>query len=182
VAARVTRRSIVALVALAVAVLIGCARSPAAEQAAPRSAVPTQQQSFSASIATAVSALGSHVGGGYRLVPVTRPYRSAEPPSLAQTPRAVVQVDLGDPDAGYIVVYDLPDSTAAAAAGRELASYLAGGFGQTNYPPDAQFAVSAFGNAVVFAWWSPQRSSAPDRARAAFERIRTFGQPIPVVK
>lgn len=96
--------------------------------------------------------------------------------------RAALQVDLGVPDQNYVLVYEFTDPDSAATHARDMARYLAGGYGQTNYPPDAQFAVSQFGSTVVFAWWSPARSSNPTSARAAFALISRFGQPVPVPK
>jgi hypothetical protein len=80
------------------------------------------------------------------------------------------------------VVYEFADAELAAARGRELAAYLASGFGQTNYPVDAQFALSQVGGTLVLGWWSPERSSMPERARRALDLMRGFGQPIPVAK
>jgi hypothetical protein len=163
------------------AIVAACARSPAQIDGG-QDARATPQQSLSASLLTTIDALRVHLGPTYPLVPVTRAYVPSEPESLQTAPRSVFQVDLGDPDAGYVVVYELSDTAAAAARGSELARYIGSGFGQTNYPPDAQFALSQYANALVLAWWSPQHSSNLQLERAAFERISDFGQPIPIVK
>lgn len=145
--------------------------------------LPTPQRSLSPQIAATVRALEGYLAPhGYRLVQVNRPYRPSEPESLSLVPRAVFQLDQAEPDEGYVVVYEFSDAEAAAARGRELAGYLGSGFGQTNYPVDAQFALSQMGGTLVLGWWSPERSSRPERVRRALELTRGFGQPIPVAK
>ncbi len=59
---------------------------------------------------------------------------------------------------------------------------MASGFGQTNFPLDAQFSVSQVGSTIVFTWYSGARASDPVRAREAFFAIASVGQPFPVVK
>jgi hypothetical protein len=144
--------------------------------------LPTPQQALSPPLAATASALRAHLGGRYPLTHLSGVYRPSEPESLRGAPRAVFQVDLGTPGENYVVTYQLVDAAMAAARGRELAAYLASGFGQTNYPPDAQFVLSQFGDTLVFGWWSPERSTSQPDLRAAFELIRGFGQPIPVPK
>jgi hypothetical protein len=121
-------------------------------------------------------------GSSYLLTEPVGPYRPSEPGSLTGTPRTVRQVSLGDPDGGFVVVYALRDEAAALSAGRELAAYLGSGFGQTNYPTDAQFSVAQVGSTVVFTWWSRERSGDPDAAKGAFDLIRSVGLTIPVLK
>ena len=146
-------------------------------------AAPTPQSSLSPQVATTAGAVSNVLdAAGYRVSQLNRPYRPSEPGALSLVPRAVFQADVGDPDQGYVVIYEFPDTAAAAAGGRELARYLASGFGQTNYPPDAQFSVSQFGATVVFAWWSADRSSDDARTRGAFEAVARVGQPIAVPK
>jgi hypothetical protein len=166
-------------------VLAGCAASSPGALASPppaQAAFPTPQRSFSAQIAETVGALRLQLGDAYPLVQVSSAYRPSEPESMQFVQRAALQVDLGAPDQNYVLVYEFTDPGSAAARARDMARYLAGGYGQTNYPPDAQFAVSQFGSTVVFAWWSPDRSSNPTRARSAFALISGFGQPVPVPK
>jgi hypothetical protein len=166
-------------------VLAGCATSPGGAVASvppAQAAFPTPQRSFSAQIGETVAALRTRLGDAYPLVQLSAAYRPSEPQSMQFVQRAALQVDLGAPDQNYVVVYEFTDPQSAAARAQEMARYLAGGYGQTNYPPDAQFAVSQFGSTVVFAWWSPDRSSNAARARAAFALISGFGQPVPVPK
>jgi hypothetical protein len=183
VAARLKRAA--GVIAFAVALTASCGAPSAgggAGGAGPASAIPTPMQSPSSQVAATITALRAQLGTAYPLVQLSRAYRPSEPESMLFVPRATLQVDLGAPDQNYVVIYEFTDVGTAAARGRDLATYLASGFGQTNYPPDAQFALSQFGDTLVFAWWSPQSSSAPPQARAAFELIGRFGQPIAVLK
>ena len=91
-------------------------------------------------------------------------------------------MSLAEPDIGYVVVYDFPDQQTATARAQELASYLGSGFGQTNYPFDAQFAISQVGDTVVFTWWAPSRAVGDPQAEDAFNAVASVGQPVPVVK
>lgn len=154
---------------------------PAGDQPAPPSATPVA--SLTPNMATTVAALRASLGGAaLRLLPATRVYRASEPASLAQVPRAVQQVDLSDPDLGWVVIYELRDPAAAAARGQEFAAFLGSGFGQTNYPLDAQFALVQRDATLVFTWWSRSRASDPARAEQAFDLLSRSGTSIPVRK
>ena len=175
-----------AALALAALLASGCAplsRPGAAGGQAGGATVPTPQTSLSPQVAATAGAVTNVLAAsGYRVSQLNRPYRPSEPGSLGLVPRAVFQADVGDPDQGYVVIYEFADAAGAAAGGREMATYLASGFGQTNYPPDAQFSVSQVGATLVFTWWSPDRSSDDARSRGAFEAVGRVGQPIPVSK
>ena len=112
-------------------------------------------------------------GGGYRLDQPIAPYQAAEPGSFAGVPRSVYQISTPDPDAGFVVIYEFPDAATASARGQELAAFLGSGFGQTNYPFDAQFAVSQVGGTIIFTWWSADQVLG--RRRRA-ERLRPHRQ------
>jgi hypothetical protein len=119
---------------------------------------------------------------GLQLQDPTQPYRPSEPPGLVTAPRAIQRESLAEPDLGYVVVYDLPDQQTGTARAKELASYLASGFGQTNFPIDAQFAISQVGDTVVFTWWSPNRAGGDSQVEDAFNAVAGVGQPVPVTK
>ncbi|HEX5465868.1 MAG TPA: hypothetical protein VFW92_04240 [Candidatus Limnocylindrales bacterium] len=119
---------------------------------------------------------------GFRLDLMNPPARPAEPVGLDRTPRSVYRVDLADPDTGIVVIYDLADAAVAANAAHTLAAYLASGFGQTNFPLDAQFAVAQVGPTVVMTWWAASRTSDPTAAERAFDAVASVGQPVPVTK
>lgn len=145
--------------------------------------LPTSQASLSPALAGSVALLRSGLAAiGGQLFPPQAPYRPSEPASLTQVSRVVLQVQSSDPDQGFVIVYELRDVAAAATAGRELADYLGSGFGQTNFPTDAQFSVAQVGATIIFTWWSADRASDREAARAAFDAIKGVGQAIPVVK
>ncbi|MBA2253606.1 MAG: hypothetical protein H0W07_00640 [Chloroflexi bacterium] len=145
--------------------------------------LPTPQRSPSAQIAaTARLVENALVQKGLRVAQAIGPYRPSEPAGLTTAPRAIYQVDLGVADTGYIVIYELLDPTAAGERGREFAAYLGKGFGQTNFPLDAQFALSQSGATLIFTWWSPSRAPDDGQARTAFDTVATIGQPVPVTK
>jgi hypothetical protein len=158
----------------------GCAQNDPANGGQP---LPTPQVSSSTAVAGTIALLTNALAGrGYQMFPPIAPYRPSEPASLTQVPRTVLQVAGEDADQGYVVVYAFSTDAAAAAAGAELASYVASGFGQTNFPTDAQFSVSQVDSTLVFTWYSGARASDAAAARSAFDAIQTVGQPFPVVK
>ncbi len=155
---------------------------------------PQPVREESVPLATPVASLGTALrgtvgvltdtlaGAGYQLAPPVGAYRPSEPASLTQTPRTVLQVLGPDADQGFVVVYDLRTTDQAASEAAELARYLGSGFGQTNFPLDAQFSVAQVGSTVVLTWWSHERADDPAHAQGAFDVIRTVGVPFPVVK
>jgi hypothetical protein len=143
--------------------------------------LPTPVASLSAELQGTLALLRNALAAaGYRLDAPRVPYRPSEPAGLTEVPRTVAQVASADPDVGFVVVYQLPDDAAAAAATQDLASYLGSGFGQTNYPLDAQFSVAQVGSTVVFTWLSRDRAGDPDGSQGAFDVIRTVGRQVPV--
>ena len=147
------------------------------------SPLPTSQSSISPQVAATVVALRRELeAAGYRLDLLAEPYRPSEPPALATVPRTIFHVGLPEPEDGYVVVYEFRDAATAAATGREFATYLGSGFGQTNYPLDAQFSLAQLGGTLVFTWWSRERSSDPERAGAVFEAVSRVGQRIEIRK
>jgi hypothetical protein len=154
----------------------------------------SQVQDTPRPLATPVASLGSALAAtsrlisdalgaaGYRVGPPVVPYRPSEPASLTQVPRTVLQAQVGDPDLGYVVIYQLADSAEAGVRATELAGYLGSGFGQTNFPVDAQFSVAQADSTVIMTWWSRERADDDDAAQGAFDVIRAIGQQYPVVK
>jgi hypothetical protein len=121
-------------------------------------------------------------GVGERIGVASGAYRPSEPQALVQVPRAVLRADLADADDGFVVIYRAADAGSADAMATELASYLGSGLGQTNYPADTRFSVAVVGDTVVFASYSPGRSSDPARAERVFEAVATVGRNIEVSK
>ena len=177
-----TRRSLLVggVVLLMTGLLAGCGGAQVSDTPAP--------------LATPVASLGSALAGttaritdalvaaGYRVAPPVVPYRPSEPASLTQVPRTVVQVQELGQDSGYVVIYQLAGSAEAATRAAELAGYLGSGFGQTNFPVDAQFSVAQLDSTVIMTWFSGERTEDRDAAQGAFDVVRTIGQPYPVVK
>ena len=165
------------LALLTVALLTGCispTQQDQGNQAGPT--LPTPMVSLSTEVQGTLSLIQQALTPvGLQLQPPTQPYRPSEPPGLVTAPRAIQRESLAEPDLGYVVVYELPDQQTASARARELAAYLASGFGQTNYPIDAQFAISQVGDTVVFTWWSPIAPVAMPRPRTASTPSRRSG-------
>lgn len=145
--------------------------------------LPTPQQSISPAVRGTVSLVtAALVGAGYQVIPPVMPYRPSEPASLTQTPRVVLQVASPDTDQGFVVIYGLPSMPAASVAATDLASYVGSGFGQTNFPTDAQFSVAQVGTTVAFTWYSGARADDAAAAREAFDAVASVGRPFPVIK
>lgn len=145
--------------------------------------LPTPMRSYDADVDATFARLSEALGAvPVRLAVSDRPYRPSEPQALLQTPRAILRADLADPDAGFIVVYEFDGASAARAGADELAAYLGSGFGQTNFPTDAQFSVGIVADTVVFTWWSRARADDPDRVEAVFDAVAGVGEPVPVHK
>jgi hypothetical protein len=145
--------------------------------------LPTPQASLSAQIQGTLAALDTAMAAaGFRLDPPILAYRPGEPADLGEAPRAVFQTSTADPSQGYVVIYELSDPGTASARGQEFALYLGGGFGQTNFPVDAQFSIGQVGSTLIFTWWSRALASDKVAAEAAFNAVGSVGQPIPITK
>lgn len=171
--------------ALALLLASGCATAPggAGPPRQPGPALATPMRSLTPAVSGTVAGLQASLArAGYRIDILNRAYRPAEPAELSGIPRAVLQVDVNDSDGGYVVVYEFADAAAAASRGQLFARYLESGFGQTNYPLDAQFALQQAGATLVFTWWSRQLAASPDRAQGAFDLVSAFAVPIEVRK
>jgi hypothetical protein len=95
-------------------------------------------------------------------------------------PREVVQVLLpGDPDHGYISIYEFSDGAAAEAAARAQADYVGSPIGRVQFPPDSQFTIRVVGPTVVFHAYSPANSSDPGAARIPVD-LATLGSGVDV--
>ncbi len=175
------RLSAIAATVLLAALVMGCgAGRQVADTPAPvATPVASPGQALAGTIARITDAL---TGAGYQVAPPVAPYRPSEPASLTQVGRSVLQVRDVGPELGYVVVYQLAGSAEAATRATELAAYLGSGFGQTNFPVDAQFSVAQLDSNVIMTWWSRERADDPERAQGAFDVVRAIGQPYPVVK
>ncbi len=172
-----------ALVVAAACLVVGCAPATSGQQGGqPATPRVTPQASFSTQIASSVAvlrrALADH---GIRLDPPIVSYRPAEPPGISNAPRAVLQAGIGDPEGGYVTIYEFADANVASARGAEFAEYLEGGFGQTNFPLDAQFSLTQLGGTLIFTWWSSELAADREQARTAFDAISSIGARLPIV-
>ena len=175
------RRAALAPVLVMVAVaLAGCVPVPAAGTPAPA----VSQAAPAAGVSQAAAALeAAYRQAGFGFIEANRPYRPSEPPDLIAVPRTVYQVVLPkDPGSGYVVIYRATDQAQAQSLATSMQQYLQSGFGETNFPTDAQFAVDVYGPAMLFGWYSPGASTDPATAASAFRVLQGFGQPYPVVR
>ncbi len=105
----------------------------------------------------------------------TRPYQPAESGRLRDAPRAVYQVVLPDqPDEGFIVVYEFPDSAHAVDAGNEEAGYLGTGNGKVQFPLGTQHVLRQVGSTLILYSWLPAASSDPTAGKVA-DALNTLG-------
>ena len=161
--------------------LAGCV--PLASGSSPTSAAVPQPPVPVAVAQTAAALEAAYRQANFGFIQATRPYRPSEPPDLIAVPRTVYQVVLPkDPDAGYVVIYNATDPVTAQVLATSMQQYLESGFGETNFPADAQFAVQLYGSTLVFGWYSPGASTDPSTAASALEVLRSFGQAFPVVR
>jgi hypothetical protein len=166
--------SILVVAAAATLSLAGC--SPSADPVDPSPpATPGAVQTVSPAVAPTREALVAALGE--RRITVTEPqtpFRPAEAVTLTEAPRVVYQAILpADPDRGYIVVYELPDTASAEAAAREQATYLATGPGRVQTPIGTVHVIRVVGPTVVLYSWLPEGASDPTapEIQAALETI-----------
>lgn len=174
------RRSI-AVLALALSseiALAGCgpvtttpAPSVPLASAGPAATVTAAVTQTRGAIATALTTAGVAV----QLTDATQPYRPAESGRLRSAPRAVYQVLLpNQPDAGFIVVYEFPDTASAVDAGNEEAGYLGTGPAKVQFPPDAQHVLQAVGTTLILYTWLPSASTDPTAGKVA-DALKALG-------
>jgi hypothetical protein len=155
----------------------GCA-TPATRPPVPD---PTPRPTISPAVAaTQVQLDGALRTRGLVLEPTELTVRPGEPPSLAGVPRTAFRAILpDDPDGALLVVYELVDPGAAAAAATDLAAYVTSGPGRVQYPPDVRFVLRQVGSTVVFYPWSPG-SSADARTADVAAAVGTLGSEVPI--
>ncbi len=174
-----TRLGVLLGIVLLPGVLAGC--GIAANGGVQPSAAITPQVSLSTTLQVCRNGLVATLGAaGFSLVQPSSAVRPAESPLLTGAPRTVGQVLLpGDPDHGFIVLYEFPDPASAYAAGQQQAAYLGGGEGRVQFVPDTKFTLRQDGSCVLFYNWSPSASTDP-RSPAIETALDTFGVGIPI--
>ena len=171
-----------ALLTVALTALAACGGSTTGGPAItypPESAQPTTADTpaVDLTVAAVTKALSEQ---GLQLQDPQRPFRPAEGPALAGTPRVVYQVILpDDPDEGYLVIYDLPDASRAAASGADQAAYLATGPGRVQMPIGTQHVIRQVGSTIVLYSWIPG-TSPDERMPRIQDALQTVGAPIEV--
>lgn len=174
-------KALAALVGIA-AIVAGCGAGAGTNRP-----VTFPPMSFGSGVATGaeVAATRAELAGalgavGLQLSDPQVPHRPGESAMFAAAPRAVVQVVLpDDPVHGFISIYQFADDAAAAAAGRDQATYIASGPGRVQFPPDTRFVLRQLGPTVVFFAWSPVNST--DLHSADIQKaLETVGTGIPV--
>jgi hypothetical protein len=140
---------------------IGANNSPAslppAPSVGPGTAVSGAVTQTRGEIATALASISSVA---IQFADASRPYRPPESTRLRDAPRAVYQVFVPDrPDAGFIVVYEFPDTGAAVDAGNEEAGFLGTGPARVNFPRDEQHVLRQLGPTLILYSWSPSDTS-----------------------
>ncbi|HEX5823874.1 MAG TPA: hypothetical protein VFY18_05365 [Candidatus Limnocylindrales bacterium] len=161
---------VLAVVVGAAYMLAGCGGGPTATASPPPS--PTEPPpGLTAAVAQtrgAIVAALTSGGIGVQLGDATRPYRPAESGRLRDAPRAIYQVLLPDqPDAGFIVVYEFPDTASAVDAGNEEAGYLGTGPAKVQFPLGTEHVVQAVGTTLVLYNWLPSASPDPTAGKVA---------------
>jgi len=128
-------------------------------------------------VADLTQALGDQ---GLTLAPAQKPFRPAEGPALAAAPRAVYQVVLPEaPDQGYVVIYDLPDSTTATTAGTDQATYLGTGPGRVQMPIGTRHVLRQLGSTILLYSWIPDGAT-DERAPRIEDALDAVGTGIPI--
>ncbi len=164
----------VAGLVLGLAIVAGCGIA-ANDGAAPSVAI-TSQASLGATLQLCWNQLTTTLASaGLPLLQPPAPVRPGESALLTSAPRTVGQVILpGDPDHGFIVLYQFPDPGSAYAAAQQQAAYLGGGEGRVQFLPDTQFVLRQNGSCVLFYDWAPSVSTDP-RSPDIATTLATFG-------
>jgi hypothetical protein len=166
-----------AFVALLATLLAGC--GIAASTAVPSMSAEPEGPAATVSPAiaqTRVAIAAALAAQQLQLQDAKQPFRPGESASLASAPRSVFQVVLpGDPDGGYIVVYEFRDAGAAVDAGNEYAGYVgSGGPGKVQFPNDVQHTIRQLGTTLIVYSWAPSTSPDPGSPKIA-DALKTIG-------
>ena len=84
-----------------------------------------------------------------------------------------------DPDKGYIVVYEFPDTGRATAAATEQQGYLGSGPGRVQTPQGTVSVIRQVGSTVVLYQWLPAAANDPSAAGIQ-TALETLGVGYPV--
>lgn len=163
----------------AAALLAGCGIG------APSAPIATPVPSPLASVTSGIEVTAGLVEAALKLggVGLIRPQSPAAPPEspelqghLGASYEAIVA---GQPTGGAIAIYELPDPSAAYAAGLAQATWLGSGPGAVQFVPGTKHLVRLVGNTLVTYSWSPPTEGDPAEQQVA-ELLLTVGREIPV--
>ncbi|HEY7826829.1 MAG TPA: hypothetical protein VIB99_01270 [Candidatus Limnocylindrales bacterium] len=173
------RAGLIAGLILTATIVAGCGFG--ADGAPQPTALSSPEASLSGTLQLCWNQLSSALGAAsFNLVQPASAVRPAESPLLTSAPRTVGQVLLpGDPDHGFIEIYEFPDPARAYAAGQQQAAYVASGEGKIQFVPDTNFSLRQYGSCVIFYAWSPSASTDP-RSPAIQTVVDSFGVQIPI--
>ena len=143
-----------------------------------RVAEPTIAPTTQRSEVTRALVVGALEDAAFQVQDPQTGYRPGESPELVTVPRRLVQaITPEDPDAGYVVIYELPSAGEADRVGREFLAYLGGGTGAIQYPRDTRFVLQRVGETLVFFPYSVEAS--PDaRVAELAAALETVGTPV----
>jgi hypothetical protein len=114
------------------------------------------------------------------LIVPTIPFRPAESTALIDVPRGVYQAVLaGDPDGGFIAIYEFPDPAAAYDAGRAQAAWLGSGPGAIQNRAGTSHVLRQVGNTLVVYGYRPDGPSG-SRAVDVATALESIGQGIAI--
>jgi hypothetical protein len=145
-----------------------------------RVAPPTLAPTTNVTEVTRALVVDALEGASFQVTDPIAGYRPGESPELVGVPRRLVLAVLPeDPQAGHVVIYELPSANEAERVGREFLRYLGGGTGAIQYPRDTRFVLQRVGQTLVFFPWSAEAS--PDarvaELAAALEGVGTAVRP-----
>ncbi len=178
-----TARVLALLVACLVGAVAACAPTAGDPVASAPGGLPSRGPARTAGSVVAqtrtelVRALGAH---NLVLQDSQAPFRPPEDDTFTAAPRAVYQVILPQaPGEGFIVVYEFPDPTSAAAAAAAQAEYLASGPARVQSAFGTRHVLRLVGPTVVLYAWVPEGAEDPLQPEIQ-PALETLGVGVPI--
>ena len=173
------------LAAVALAVLFavaGCGSSATPTPPTPApipAAIPTPSVAVATTLVQVNAALQPQ---GLTALAAIAAVRPAAPPSFGGNPAWPFTVALKTGTSVLFVIYEFADANVAAAAGADMASYLAGGPGRVQYTSDTQFTLRQVGPPLIFYTYGFDTSADRVGAATVAAAIALVGTEIPIKK
>ena len=177
--------SLTRLAAVAAAVLLavaGCGSSATPAPPTPEpipAAIPTPSVATATTVAQINAALQPQ---GLAAVAAVAAVRPAEPPSFGGNPAWPFTVALKTGTSVLFVVYEFADANVAAAAGADMATYLASGPGRVQYTSDTRFTFRQLGPTLILYTYGFDTSADRVGAATVAAAIALVGTEIPIKK